>query len=150
PLDMRLTPVAPAAYLPPFPLVGLGNPAHPLAAALDAVVESPISADALIRQVARSPHAAAVAIQLLRNADGLPVERALQLESMCYGLLQGSAEHQAWLAQRDSRRVEAPGNLIVERQESALHLVIDRPHAHNAIDRSLRDQLFEAFTLAQL
>ena len=139
--------------LPPFPVIGLGDPAHPVAGALDAIVEPPVSLEALIRQTTRAPHAAAVAIQLLRSLDGLPVERALQLESMCYGLLQGSAEHAAWLAARGPvRRTEtsAAGKLIVERCDSVLHVVLDRPEARNAIDRKLRDQLFEAFTLAAL
>jgi enoyl-CoA hydratase len=137
--------------LPPFPLIGLGDASHPLAAALDAIVEPPISVEALIRQTARAPHAAAVAIQLLRSLEGLPTGRALQLESICYGLLQGSSEHQAWLAGRPPAAPAAPaGKLKVERHDSVLQLVIDRPQAHNAIDRSLRDQLFEAFTLAAL
>jgi enoyl-CoA hydratase len=137
--------------LPPFPLVGLGDPSHPLARVLDAVVEPPVSVAALIRQTARAPRAAAVAIQLLRSLEGLPTDRALQLESICYGLLQGSSEHAQWLAARSPAASAAPpGKLTVVRHDSVLHLVIDRPQAHNAIDRSLRDQLFEAFTIAAL
>ena len=45
PQDVRLR------FLPPFPLIGLGDPAHPTAPELDAVVESAVSADALIRQI---------------------------------------------------------------------------------------------------
>src|SRR2546429_1941097 len=74
--------------LPPFPLIGLGDPAHPLAGGLDTVVESPVSAESLIRQAVRAPRAAAVAIQLLRSLQGLPLDRALPLQSFCYGLLQ--------------------------------------------------------------
>jgi len=137
--------------LPPFPVIGLGDPAHPLAGALDAVVEAPVSAETLIRQTMRAPRAAAVAIQLLRSLDGLPIDRALQLESMCYGLLQGSAEHAAWLALRGPVQHPAPaGRVIVERRDAVVHVVLDRPEARNAIDRRLRDQLFEAFTLAAL
>lgn len=138
--------------LPPFPLIGLGDPAHPVASALDAVIEPPVSVDALVRQTQRAPHAAAVAIQLLRSLDGLPCERALPLESFCYGLLQGSAEHEAWLASRvpQGGRPAPPGKLIVERRDSVLHMLLDRPQARNAIDRVLRDQLFEAFTLAAI
>jgi enoyl-CoA hydratase len=137
--------------LPPFPLIGLADcAAHPLAAALDASVEPPVSAEALIRQIARAPRAAAVAIQLLRSLDGLPSDRALQLESICYGLLQGSAEHEAWLATRVPQRPAPGGRVIVERRDSVLHVMLDRAPARNAIDRPMRDQLFEAFTLAAL
>jgi enoyl-CoA hydratase len=145
PPDVRLE------VLPPFPLIGLGDPAHPVAAALDAIVESAISAAALIRQITRAPRAAAVAVQLLRSLDGLPADRALQLESMCYGLLQGSAEHAAWLAARSPlRHPAAHGRVVVERCDAVLHVMLDRPAAHNAIDRVLRDQLYEAFMVAAL
>ncbi len=137
--------------LPPFPLIGIGDPTHPLADSLDAVVEAPISADTLLREVGRVPHAAAVAVQLLRSLDGLPIARALTMESVCYGLLQGSAEYQAWLAARVATAQPAPvGKINIERRDSVLHLVLDRPLARNAIDRVMRDQLFEAFTLAAL
>lgn len=137
--------------LPPFPLIGLGDSAHPLARFLDAVIEPPISAEMLIRQVERAPHAAAIAVQLLRSIDGLPGERALLLESFCYGLLQGSAEHQAWLQAREpAARLSEDGRVIVERQDAVLHVVLDRAWARNAIDRSMRDQLFEAFSIALL
>jgi len=146
--------------LPPFPLIGLGDPAHPLAGVLDALVEGPVSAEALVRQTLRAPRAAAVVVQLLRSLEGLAVDRALRLESMCYGLLQGSAEHQEWLAARGAPvrapapmrdQVPAPaGTLEIQRQGSMLQLAINRPWAHNAIDCPLRDQLFEAFTIATL
>jgi enoyl-CoA hydratase/carnithine racemase len=87
----------------------------------------------------------------LRSLNGLPADRALQLESICYGLLQGSAEHGAWLAARSTvRHPESPGRVVVERCDAVLHVLLDRPAARNAIDRGLRDQLFEAFTLAAL
>lgn len=139
------------SFMPPYPVVGFGDPAHPLAAVLDAVIESPISIATLMRQVERSPHAAAATVQLLRSADGMPAESALTFESFCYGLLQGSREHTAWLAARKPQTVTSrPGRVIVERQDSVLHIVLDRPQARNAIDRSMRDQLFDAFTLAAL
>jgi enoyl-CoA hydratase len=145
PEDLQLT------RLPSFPLIGLGAVDHPLAAALDALVEPPISAEALLRGVTRNPHAAAIAVQLLRNLEGAPLERGLQLESLCYGLLQGSAEYAAWLeGQVPPASLTPPGRLIVERRDSVLHLLIDRPHARNAINRQLRDELFEAFTVAAL
>jgi enoyl-CoA hydratase len=137
--------------LPPFPLIGLGDPAHPLTRSLDAVIEPPVSVDALTRQVQRAPRASAVAVQLLRSLEGLSCERALTLESFCFALLQGSAEYQQWLTSRASTlQPSPPGSILVERRDSALHIVIDRPWARNAIDRVLRDQLFDAFTMAAL
>jgi enoyl-CoA hydratase len=145
PEDIRLP------KLPPFPLIGLGSAAHPLARTLDAIVEAPVSAESLIRQITRAPHAAAITVQLLRNLQGLPIEPALQAESMTYGLLQGSAEYAAWLATRVAPLQPAPaGRVVIERRDSVLHVLIDRPEARNAINRQLRDELVEAFTLAAL
>lgn len=151
-LDLEACPPQiPLATFPPCPLIGIGVPDHSIAASLDAVVEPPVSAEALIRQCERTPRAAAVTVQLLRSLEGLPRERALTLESFCYGLLQGSAEHAQWLASHvPPAQRSPPGRLIVERHDSTLLLVIDRPTARNAIDRSMRDQLFEAFSLAAL
>lgn len=136
---------------PAFPLIGLGDPGHPMADALDTVVEPPISAEAIVRQILRAPKAAAAAMHLLRSIQGLEVEAALFLESICYGMLQASAEHLAWLEARPSGVQPAPvGELRLERRGAVLQLVLDRPSARNAIDRSLRDALYEAFTLAAL
>jgi enoyl-CoA hydratase len=136
--------------LPPFPLIGLGDAAHPLAPTLDAVVESPVSVEALVRQVKQAPRAAAVAVQLLRGIEGLPPERALQFESSCYGLLQGSEEHARWLAARGAspRQSAAAGRVVVDRRGAELRIVLDRPLSRNAIDRTMRDRLVEAFSVA--
>jgi enoyl-CoA hydratase len=137
--------------LPPFPLIGIGERNHPLGATLDAVLESPIDAATLIKQVELAPRAAAVTVQLLRASEGLPLDRALVLESLAYGLLQGSEEYAAWLrARRPSDSVEPEGKVIIERRDATLHIVLDRPQARNAINRVVRDQLYEAFTLAAL
>jgi enoyl-CoA hydratase/carnithine racemase len=113
-------------------------------------VEPPVSVDALIRQIGRSPHAAALTVQLLRGLEGLPNERALQFESFCYGLLQRSEEHERWLASRARVEPSPPGRVRVDRLGAELHIALDRPLARNAIDRAMRDQLFEAFSLAAL
>ena len=139
---------------PPFPLIGLGDATHPLASALDAIVECPVSVDALVRQVRRAPHAAVVAAQLLRSIDGLATDRALQFESVCYAMLQGSLEHARWLAARagaggiSAGQSAAAGRVVIDRCGTELHIVLDRPLARNAIDRDMRDQLAQAFSVA--
>jgi enoyl-CoA hydratase len=144
PRDLRIE------VLPPFPLIGMGDPDHPLARTLDAVAEAPVSVEALIRQIGRAPRAAAVTVQLLRSLEGLPYDRALQFESFCYGLLQRSEEHENWLASRTRAKPSPPGRVGVDRRGAELHITLDRPLARNAIDRVMRDQLFEAFSLAAL
>jgi enoyl-CoA hydratase/carnithine racemase len=90
-------------------------------------------------------------VQLLRSLEGLSVEQSLMFESMCYGLLQGSTEHATWLLTRQ-RQLQAPpsGDITIERLGAMLHIELNRPVARNAIDRAMRDQLAEAFTLAAL
>jgi Enoyl-CoA hydratase/isomerase len=137
--------------LPPFPVIGFGDSVAPIAERVDAILEPPVSVEALIRLTSHAPQAAAVAMQLLRSLENLSPERALPLESFCYGLLQGSAEHSAWLASRVPVATPGPpGRLIVERRDSELHITLDRPLARNAIDRTMRDQLFDAVTVAVL
>lgn len=137
--------------LPPFPVIGIGDRTHPLASTLDAVLEAPIHAAALIRQVERAPRAAALSVQLLRSTQDMPLDRALMFESVTYGLLQGSEAYAAWLASRPAPEQRTqPGHVSVERRGAELHVVLNRPEAHNAIDRAMRDQLVEAFTLAAL
>lgn len=97
-----------------------------------------------------STRAAIVLADLLRAIEGLPVEQALIAESLAYGLLQGSAEHAAWLAARGSVAPVPAGKVLVQRDGDTLSIILDRPGAHNAIDRAMRDGLREAFDLAAL
>jgi enoyl-CoA hydratase len=137
--------------LPVFPVIGIGARRPPLAGALDAVIEAPVTAEGLVEQIEARPRAAAVIVQLLRLSGQLPLESALTLESLAYGLLQGSEEYAEWLTSRDSlEQVATAGRVIVERRDSELLIVLDRPEARNAIDRHMRDQLFESFTVAAL
>ncbi len=97
-----------------------------------------------------SPGAAAVLSDLLKLIEQLPLEDALVAESLAYGLLQGSSEHARWLAERHTSPKLQPGRVVVERDGNELTILLDRPAAHNAIDREMRDALSEAFALAGL
>jgi enoyl-CoA hydratase/carnithine racemase len=146
----RLASHPPALHLPPFPVIGLGDPAAPWACALDAVIEAPVTIARIVAQVERHPKAAAALVQLLRATEAAPIDHALALESLCYGMLQGSAEHLAWIAARPKQAPAPPGRIALTREDTILRIVMDRSAAHNAIDRPLRDALFEAFTIAAL
>jgi enoyl-CoA hydratase/carnithine racemase len=139
-----------ALRLPPFPIIGIGDPAHPAARLLDTVVEAPVRLDRIVEQVTRHPFAAAAVVQLLRATEGMAVDHALAMESICYAMLQGSAEHTRWIEVQPPAEPAAPGRIDLTREGATLRIVIDRPGALNAIDRPLRDALFEAFTLAEL
>jgi enoyl-CoA hydratase/carnithine racemase len=136
----------------PFPLIGLGATAHPLAEALDAIIEPPVSADAILDNVRKAPRAAAACAQLLRSIEHIPAPDALRLESLCYAMLQGSEEHARWLAAQPGPATPAPSNdsdcLRLDRDGNTLIARMDRPQSLNAIDRDMRDALYAAFEMA--
>lgn len=139
-----------APELPPFPLIGLGDPAHPWARQVDAVLEPPFDAVPLATAVAARPETAAVTVQLLRLLEHLDPAAGLVAESLAYGLLQGSREHAEWLASREPVASLPEGRLSIGREGEVLILRLDRPEANNAIDRAMRDALREAFELGAL
>jgi len=149
-VDLTTWPADVPIPLLPLPVIGMGDRQHPRAAELDAVVEPPVTIEVLVRQIERAPRAAAATVQLLRSLEGVTCQHALTFESACYAMLQGSAEHAAWLAGRPVSTPAPPGKLVVTRDDAVLHIVLDRPQARNAIDRSLRDALCEAFTVATI
>jgi enoyl-CoA hydratase len=149
-IDLDVWPREEGLVLPPCPVVGVGDAGHPEARRLDAVMEAPVSVESVQRGVARAPFAAAAAMALLRGIEGVEAERALGVESLCYGMLQGSAEHLAWRARRVARPVATPGRVRVARDGDVVRVVLDRAWARNAIDRGMRDALFGAFEMAVL
>jgi enoyl-CoA hydratase/carnithine racemase len=92
----------------------------------------------------------AVAIQTLQLCERLPHEEGLEVESLAYGLLQGSADHVGWLARQRPAQPAPPGEIRLDRVGSALHIALHRSWALGAIDVSMRDGLYDAFTLASL
>jgi enoyl-CoA hydratase len=138
--------------LPPCPVIGLGDPRHPLAGSLDAVIEPPVVAERLAAQVLAQPQAAAVAMGLLRMLPALDVDQALTAESLAHGLLQGSEAHRAWIAATAHERTlpDEPGRVLLNRDAAALTVTLDNPGRGNAVDRAMRDALHEAFELATL
>jgi enoyl-CoA hydratase/carnithine racemase len=110
----------------------------------------PISAAAIREGVETQPLAARIMLDLLRGIDLDDPARGLVQESLAYATLQGSAAHAAWLASRDAPVSSEPGCVRVTRTGNILDLVLDCPDAHNAIDRTMRDALFEGFSVAAL
>lgn len=144
-----------ALVLPACPVIGIGDAAHPLASALDAVIEPPVEIARIVAQVTANPLAAATVVQLLRLLPALPWQQGLVAESMAYAMLQGSEEHHRWLAARTVNAEQAAeqvaqGQVIADRQQTHLAVTLHRPWAGNAIDRIMRDGLYEALALAAL
>ncbi|MFC4595783.1 enoyl-CoA hydratase/isomerase family protein [Sphingobium tyrosinilyticum] len=133
-------------------MIGIGRADHPQSRRVDLIVEPPISLPALARAIRAAPQASAIVTQLLRSIDGMPFDGALTFESLAFAALQAGAEHQTWRAsQRDAKRqAEAPGRIQLDRRGETLAILLDRPQSLNAIDRPMRDGLFEAFSVAAM
>jgi enoyl-CoA hydratase/carnithine racemase len=115
------------------------------------LAEGPISASALRAGVSAQPYAAAVALDLLCSIDLANAEKGLVQESLAYGMLQGSIAHAEWLASRPAKPApHGSGQVMIRRVADTVVICLDRAAARNAIDRPMRDALFEAFSVAAL
>jgi enoyl-CoA hydratase/carnithine racemase len=137
--------------LPPWPVVGIGGSSHPIATRLDTVVDTAVCAEVLASAATASPMATATLVQLLRALPSLSVEDGLTAESLAYAALQGSTAHKAWIAKRlDPPGAFDPGKVTLWRDGDEVVAALDRPATGNAIDRSMRDGLHEAFALVNM
>lgn len=136
--------------LPPWPVIGTGNPAHPLASRLDTLLEPGFDAVQLALAVQAQPQAAATLIQLLRLLPSLSVADGLVAESLAYATLQGGEAHRTWIAAREPNPPTPPGRVMLTREDDRAVATLDRAEAGNAIDRPMRDALHEAFALVNL
>ena len=147
--DPRLA--AAAAASRSLPCVLLAGPADAglLAPVVDAVADGD-DAEAIAAQVGATPLAAAALVLLLRAAPSRSIDEGLVAESTTYSMLQGGPEFQGWRAARPvGRRAEPPGPaVVVERHGDVVHVVLNRPHVHNALDARVRDGLVEALLAA--
>lgn len=136
--------------LPPCPVIGFGQESPDWQGQVDALADKPATLAAMQRGIRASPNSAAIAAQLLRLLPTLELQQGLVLESIAYGLLQAGAEHRRWQMQRPRGLVAPPGHVLVERVGAALSITLDRAASFNAIDRAMRDELYDAFFVAAL
>lgn len=136
---------------PPWPVVGIGAHHEGGAEKLDTFVEDGFDPFQIRKAVEACPIAAATLVQLLRLLPSLGLKDGLVAESLAYAALQGGNEHRTWLARRappDAKR--GPGAVRLVREGDTVIATLDRAGAGNAIDRSMRDALSEAFALVNL
>lgn len=136
----------------------------------DVAASSPEERTLIIANVARMPIAAITTCQLIRatvamSAHPNTTEARLLLESATYSTLQSGPEFGQWFAERRTRlaaraaaRVPAAGDpaagaqehgpaVLLERADHELHIVLNRPHHGNAVNRQLRDEVCEGLAL---
>jgi len=103
-------------------------------------------ADRVRRAVATQPIAAEVLLRLLRRAEGLEPERALEMESLAYSALLAAPGFRAWLDRRGPLPpAPAPADpLHLARAGDAVTLTLADPGALNALSARMRDGLVAA------
>ncbi|HEX5365536.1 MAG TPA: enoyl-CoA hydratase/isomerase family protein [Acidimicrobiales bacterium] len=123
--------------------------AHPAAPACDLVLGRGGDAVAAVAStVAAHPLAATALVLLLRGSERRTVDEGLHAESAVYSTLQAGPELAAWRAARPPRARDRRGDPVtLGRRGGRLEVVLARPDVHNALDRTMRDQLVDAFRL---
>lgn len=140
------------ARLPCVTAAVTGPESRALAAHFDVAVTDEAALEAVAEGVRRSPLAALVLVERLRQGEGEAVHPGLVAESWAYATLQAGPEHARWLAgaRRPAPAAEAAAPLRVERDGNRLCLVLARPERRNALGAGLRDALCEALSLAEV
>ena len=150
-VDLDHTAAADIAELAPLPtvIVGVGSPDAPAAAFADIVLAPDDPALARIEtRVREAPRAATALVLLLRGASGRSVGDGLVAESAVYSL-QAGPEFAAWRAAHPVRdRADTGPRVRITRDDGVLHVTLTRAAVHNALDTQMRDELYDAFTVA--
>lgn len=135
----------------PCPSLGLAAAPGALTPACDVVLDSAEAAGALIENIRSSPLAAAVLVQLLRATETLTLGDALTAESLAYATLQAGPEFRRWLEANRAPAPAAHGDagpaVLIERENQALRLELNRPSLRNGMTVEMRDALVEALQL---
>jgi enoyl-CoA hydratase/carnithine racemase len=104
----------------------------------------------LLDAIERSPIAATALAMLLRGNDRRRQADAFASESLVYSILQAGPEFRDRLAaiRRPTSEPDDGAAIRVDRDGGELEITLARPHVHNAFNRTMRDELIEALTLA--
>ena len=94
--------------------------------------------------VAAAPIATTVLARVLRIAEKLPFEDALEVESLAYSALLGGGEFARWRAAQQSGTASVEGAVRYERDGDLVTLTLATPDTGNAMTAAMRDALFEA------
>ncbi|NNE58501.1 MAG: enoyl-CoA hydratase/isomerase family protein [Hellea sp.] len=132
----------------PCPVIGIGDGLA--ASACDVVLETDKKLDIITNNIEAAPITAMTLVQHLRAIEGLPMDKALTMESLAYGTVQQGPEFMAWLKSYEGGRLIAePGPPIISDIDGdTLHIRINRPKNYNAIGTEVRDALCEILDMA--
>lgn len=103
--------------------------------------------DTAVRQ---RPQVAEILARLLRATSGMPLETALEMESLAYGTLLGGSDFRDWLTRRKApspSAVEPSEPVLIDRCDDRLVITLNDPDRHNAYSARMRDSLLEALAV---
>ncbi len=124
----------------PRPVIAYGKDVSVTAA--DTVVHDIAAAEQLAKRVSAAPLAALVLVQVLRSTEALPLQQALDVESLAYASLQEGSEFARWLAQREAPASVPDGRgdpIVLTRTGTEVNAVLNRPDNRNAMTTEMRD-----------
>ncbi len=152
-IDLRAVSAAVAALaaIPVIVALDAAGEVPPVTASVVDVVTHGDDLAAVVERVGHSPIAATALALLLRPASGQSVAAGLAAESAVYSTLQAGPEFAAWRQRQPVRRrpgAEGLQTVVVERTGDELVITLDRPEARNALDATMRDQLWDALAVA--
>jgi enoyl-CoA hydratase len=138
-----------AQYQPACVVLGLGPYAN-RQPVVDVMVADETELTMLVEAVDRQPVAAATMAQVLRHNETASNEQGLLAESLAYSTLQASDGFKRWIddVERPVIKPSAQPPLLIERDDSQLTLILNRPECHNAYNMALKDALCEGLQLA--
>jgi len=132
----------------PYPVIAYGEGATFNA---DVVVADQSAARVLINTIEHAPIAAMTLVQVLRATEKMPVDQAMNIESLAYSTLQSGKEYAAWLTTREAEPQLISGGeddaIELQREGSIVTARLNRPENRNAITVEMRDALVELFDM---
>ena len=131
------------------PIIALGSEEDIDPAAPIDMVCSEEQIDFVINSVKEQPEASTIACQVLRANALSDSSQGLLVESLAYSVLLESDSFQSWLKNRESARGNSrhDANVIIEREDNTLSIILDRPKRHNAYSEELKDKFCDALQL---
>lgn len=122
------------------------------AAAADVLVPDRKSAEAIAERANKWPQAAQVLVQVLRASESLPVESALDVESLAYATLQGGGEFAAWRQSQPAEELaqhEVDEPVLLTREGNILRAQLNRPALRNSMTVAMREGWMTALSVLE-
>lgn len=138
-----------AASVLPSVIIARSQTAHSMAELTDVFAQEQ-ELDHVLRTVTANPQAATTLALLLRGGERRSVSEGLIAESAAFSTLQAGPEFERWHAAQSPRRNREDDGptVMVDRNGSNLRVLLNRPHVRNALNTQLRDELYEALSIA--